>query len=165
MNGIEFVLWIIGELEIGFFIAETTFTLADEKRKPFICGCHVESLRSGGHNWMWDSLFLLSVFICVLSEQDAGKFSRRCQPLKANPGSCMIFSQTFFYNNFHLEDGKLFGVSHPRRVCVCMCMLSRVRLFVTPCDCSLPGSSAHRIFPGKNTGVNGHFLLQRIFVT
>ena len=27
-------------------------------------------------------------------------------------------------------------------------------------DCSLPGSSAHGIFPGKNTGVGCHFLLQ-----
>ena len=27
-------------------------------------------------------------------------------------------------------------------------------------DCSLPGSSVHGIFPGKNTGVGCHFLLQ-----
>ena len=32
-------------------------------------------------------------------------------------------------------------------------------------DCSLPGLSAHEIFPGKNTGVDCHFLLQRIFPT
>ena len=32
-------------------------------------------------------------------------------------------------------------------------------------DCSLPGSSIHGIFPGKNTGVDCHFLLQRIFPT
>ena len=29
-----------------------------------------------------------------------------------------------------------------------------------PVDCSLPGSSVHRISPGKNTGVGCHFLLQ-----
>ena len=29
-----------------------------------------------------------------------------------------------------------------------------------PADCSLPGSSVHRDYPGKNTGVGGHFLLQ-----
>ena len=29
-----------------------------------------------------------------------------------------------------------------------------------PMDCSLPGSSIHRIFPGKNAGVGYHFLLQ-----
>ena len=34
-----------------------------------------------------------------------------------------------------------------------------------PMDCSLPGSSVHRIFPGKNTGVVSHSLLQGIFPT
>ena len=32
-------------------------------------------------------------------------------------------------------------------------------------DCSPPGSSVHGDSPGKNTGVDGHFLLQRIFPT
>ena len=30
--------------------------------------------------------------------------------------------------------------------CVCMYVLSSVRIFATPLDCSLPGSSVHRIF-------------------
>ena len=34
-----------------------------------------------------------------------------------------------------------------------------------PMDCSPPGSSIHRIFPDKNTGVGCHFLLQGIFLT
>ena len=34
-----------------------------------------------------------------------------------------------------------------------------------PMDYSLPGSSIHGIFPGKNTGVGCHFLLQEIFPT
>ena len=34
-----------------------------------------------------------------------------------------------------------------------------------PLDCSLPGSSVHRIFSGKNTGVGCRFLLQGIFPT
>ena len=34
-----------------------------------------------------------------------------------------------------------------------------------PIDCSLPGSSVHGDFPGKNTGVGCHTLLQRIFPT
>ena len=34
-----------------------------------------------------------------------------------------------------------------------------------PMDCSLPGSSIHGIFPGKNTGVGCHCLLQEIFPT
>ena len=37
--------------------------------------------------------------------------------------------------------------------------------FCDPVDCSLPGSSVHGIFPGKNTGVGCHFLLQEIFPT
>ena len=32
-------------------------------------------------------------------------------------------------------------------------------------DCSPPGSSVREIFPGKNTGVGYHFLLQGIFPT
>ena len=32
-------------------------------------------------------------------------------------------------------------------------------------DCSLPDSSVHKSFPGKNTGVGCHFLLQGIFLT
>ena len=34
-----------------------------------------------------------------------------------------------------------------------------------PMDCSPPDSSVHGIFPGKNTGVGCHFLLQGIFTT
>ena len=34
-----------------------------------------------------------------------------------------------------------------------------------PIDCRLPGSSVHSDFPGKNTGVDCHALLQRIFLT
>ena len=32
-------------------------------------------------------------------------------------------------------------------------------------DCSLPGSSVRGIYPGKNTGVGCHFLLQGIILT
>ena len=34
-----------------------------------------------------------------------------------------------------------------------------------PMDCSLPGSSVYGDSPGKNTGVDGHALLQGIFPT
>ena len=34
-----------------------------------------------------------------------------------------------------------------------------------PMDCSPSGSSVHVIFPGKNTGVDCHFLLQGVFPT
>ena len=45
---------------------------------------------------------------------------------------------------------------------------SRVQLCPTLCntmDYSPPGSSVHEDFPGKNTGVVYHFLLQEIFPT
>ena len=34
-----------------------------------------------------------------------------------------------------------------------------------PTDCSLPGFSVHGDFPGKNTGVDCHALLQEVFPT
>ena len=43
---------------------------------------------------------------------------------------------------------------------VCVKSLSRVRLFVTPTDYTLSGSSVHGDSPGKNTGVGCHALLQ-----
>ena len=39
---------------------------------------------------------------------------------------------------------------------------SLVQLFANPMECRLPGSSVHD-FPGKNTGVGCHALLQGIF--
>ena len=42
---------------------------------------------------------------------------------------------------------------------------SVLSMSLRPMDCSLPGSSSHGIFPGKNTGVGCHFLLQGIFPT
>ena len=42
-----------------------------------------------------------------------------------------------------------------------MCaMVAQSRPILRPIDCNLPGSSVHRIFPGKNTGVGSHSLLQ-----
>ena len=45
-------------------------------------------------------------------------------------------------------------------------LCSVTQLCLTLCnhlDCSLPDSSVHEIFSGKNTGVSGHFLLPGIF--
>ena len=42
----------------------------------------------------------------------------------------------------------------------CVCVLSRVWLFVTLWTVAPPGSSVHGIFPGKKTGVGCHFLFQ-----
>ena len=48
------------------------------------------------------------------------------------------------------------------------CMFSHSimpQFFVTPMDYSMPGSSVYWIFPGKNTGMGCHLLLQGIFLT
>ena len=47
-----------------------------------------------------------------------------------------------------------------------MCSVTQSYLTLRgPLDCSPPGSSVHGIFPGKNTGVGCHFLLQEVFLT
>ena len=45
-----------------------------------------------------------------------------------------------------------------------VCALSSLTL-CDPMDCSPPGSSVYAVFPGKNTGMGCHFLLQGIFPT
>ena len=61
---------------------------------------------------------------------------------------------------------------HTFKMCMCAVLLSNERVCSVPqlcptvCDpteCSLPGSSVHRNFPGKNTRIGCHFLLQGIF--
>ena len=47
-----------------------------------------------------------------------------------------------------------------------LCLVSQSCLTLCdPMDCSLPGFSVHGDFPGKNTGVGCHVLLQGIFPT
>ena len=51
---------------------------------------------------------------------------------------------------------------------VCVCAFSVAKscpALCDPVDCSMPRSSVHGIFPGKNFGVGCHFLLQGIFPT
>ena len=47
----------------------------------------------------------------------------------------------------------------------CVCESPSVMSLCDPKDCSPPGSSIHGDFPGKNTGVGCHALLQEIFPT
>jgi len=49
--------------------------------------------------------------------------------------------------------------------CVWAFNCSTMYYFFSPMDCSPQGFSVHGIFPGKNTGVGCHFLLQGIFLT
>ena len=58
----------------------------------------------------------------------------------------------------------LLFVTYPLSIHVCL-PLNHVPILCDPMDYSLPGSAVHEIFPGKNTGVGCHFLLQGIFLT
>ena len=50
--------------------------------------------------------------------------------------------------------------------CVCLCLVSQSCLTLhNPMNCSPPGSSVHEDSPGKNSGVDCHALLQRVFPT
>ena len=50
--------------------------------------------------------------------------------------------------------------------CCCCCLDTKLCLILSDSmDFSPTGSSIHKIFQGKNTGVDCHFLLQRIFLT
>ena len=47
-----------------------------------------------------------------------------------------------------------------------MCLVTQsCPILCDPMDCSLPGSSVHRDFPGKHTAMDCHALLQGIFPT
>ena len=51
-------------------------------------------------------------------------------------------------------------------VCAVLCLVAQLCLSLCdPMDCTLPGSSVHGESPVKNTGVDCHALLQRIFPT
>ena len=51
-------------------------------------------------------------------------------------------------------------------LCAVLCLVTQsCPTLCNPMDCSLPGSSVHRDFPGKNTRVDCHSLLQGIFPT
>ena len=52
-----------------------------------------------------------------------------------------------------------------KHACSVALVVSYFQLFVTLMDCSLPGSSVHGDFPGKNTGVGCYLLFQGIFST
>ena len=59
-------------------------------------------------------------------------------------------------------DNKMWHI-HTKEYCY---LVAKSRLTLCdPTDCSLPGSFVHGLFPGKNTGMGYHFLLQGIFLT
>ena len=68
----------------------------------------------------------------------------------------------------HWQAGSL-PLSHlgsPNRMFFLLCLVAQsCPTFWDPMGCSLPGSSLHGDFPGKNIGLSCHALLRRIFLT
>ena len=85
---------------------------------------------------------------------------------------CDIYGYTISKWNFRMENNGeggeweifTFQWMPIQKGCVCLVIQSCPTL-CDPMDCSLPGSSVHRDFPGKVTGVDCHALFQRIFPT
>ena len=69
-------------------------------------------------------------------------------------------NETLLFNIIFIAFNGTFNVSHCR-VCVCVYLLSHVRISVT----HRPRILCSWNFPGKNTGPHCHFLLQGIFLT
>ena len=65
------------------------------------------------------------------------------------------------YHNFYF----LHSISSFLIACISAKSLQSCPTLCDPMGSSSPGSSVHEIFPGKNTGVGCHFLLQGIFPT
>ena len=71
----------------------------------------------------------------------------------------------FKFLNFRISlDEVIHQNKHFHTFKMCVCAQLRPTL-CDPMECSLPGSSVHRKFPGKNTKTRFHFLLQGIFPT
>ena len=62
----------------------------------------------------------------------------------------------------YIQRQMLFSVLQILALCECAKSLKLCLTLSNPMDCSLPGS---RDFPGKNTGVDDHALVQGIFLT
>ena len=67
---------------------------------------------------------------------------------------------------WHVAASRSLSVLHVALcACQCCCCVVLSRTLFDPMNCSLPRLLCPRDFPGKNTGVGCHFLLQRIFLT
>ena len=92
-------------------------------------------------------------------------------PLSALGLWCIILHQQFIHSLEYIylqeQDSRVHGFSITFWALLSGCCLV-TQSCLTLCDpmhCSPTGCSVHGTFPGKNTGVNCHFLLQGIFLT
>ena len=113
--------------------------------------------------------FLILFLLCLKPLMDMSLLSLGCKYPMFHPpclsGYMFCFGQStlhFFHPLWHIM------LAHPSLACeVSLCVwvlshFSHVRL-CDPMDCSPLGSSVHGDSPGKNAGVDCHFLLQGIF--
>ena len=82
-------------------------------------------------------------------------------PLKWVPRNVCPFSSHWWCHTDYASSGKLLGIF----VSAWTWKRKEKWIIRKVMDCSLPGSSIFGDFPGKNTEVGCHFLLQRIFIT
>ena len=77
-----------------------------------------------------------------------------------------VFSFLFFiFESLLLSASLIKLLAHSKPLPPMLSRCTPSQLFETPMDYSPPGSSVHGIFPGKNTGMDCHAPLQRIFPT
>ena len=73
---------------------------------------------------------------------------------------CFLSTPSLSSNIFHLSSNSL------QNIYMCLCLGTQwCPTLCDPMDCSTPGSAVHEDSPGKNTGVDGHAVLQGIFPT
>ena len=84
-----------------------------------------------------------------------------------NPTSFLIFQRIGSIGTSLIlkQGGREQGTTFIRMIQPCVCAPQSYPTLCGPMDHNPPGSSVHGIFPGKNTGVHCHALLQRIFPT
>ena len=138
-------------------------------------GCHC--LRTLTKPWVWEEIVVTKINFLLLSENIAHMQRQDpwCFWFKSDLVPLLGFRKQGEVKNIIAPlEGTNFlcvtrmmqdVVAHSAQEIIFVYVLIRVRLFVTSVNCSPPGSSVHEEFPGKNTAVGCHFLLQGVFLT
>ena len=128
--------------------------------------------------WFWLSLksevlkFIITMVYTVKKkrkvkayEKEKSAFVEPCLPHQSSTGSGFL-GPSREWVRFSVEFSESPLGPGDWSVCVYVCAIAQsCPTFCDPVDYSLPGSSVHGIFPGKNTRMGCHFLLQGIFLT
>ena len=132
----------------------------NDLRKILACNCVLNSFPNTFVSW--------STFILVILQY---KFLRE-EDTPSSPnilGSFNSHESRWIGNKALISIADECNINSHSQFCVCVCMcVSRSVMSDSlwpHMNCSPPGFSVHGDYPGKNTGVGCHFLLQRIFPT